>query len=243
MRAGVVAALELEARTLGAPTRRLGGVSVIGDGTLVAVSGMGYAAAAAAAGSLIESGAGALVSWGMAGGLDPALRAGTICIPAAVISRDGARFAADTHWCELVGAAIAARYPVALGTLLTDGRPIDGVDGKAAAFRDTGAVAVDMESTGIAAVAAKRGLPFIAIRAVVDTAGDSLPGAVLAASAAGHVRLSRLIVELLRSPSDMGPLVRLGMRYRAATRALRAVAGTGVLAPLAFATASKSRIA
>jgi hopanoid-associated phosphorylase len=241
--AGVVAALELEARTLGSSIRRGDGLSAIGDGTLVAVSGMGYAAAAAAATTLAEAGAVALVSWGMAGGLDPTLRAGTICIPTAVISRDGATYAADINWRELVGAAIAARHRVVEGTLLSNARVIDDIDGKAAAFRDTGAVAVDMESVGIADIAAKRGLPFIAVRAIVDTAGDALPGVVLAASVAGHVSVARLIVELLRTPADIGPLVRLGFRYRAAARALRAVAVTGVLAPLAFATTSKTRIA
>ncbi len=142
--AGVVAALDLEARTLGTPLRRDDGWSIIGDGTLVAVSGMGSAAAAAAAIKLVEAGAAALVSWGMAGGLDPTLRAGTICIPTVVISRDGARFEADTDWRELVGAAIATRYRVVEGTLLSNSRPIDAIGDKAAAFRDTGAVAVDM---------------------------------------------------------------------------------------------------
>lgn len=241
--AGVVAALELEARTLGSPVRRADGWSAIGDGTMVAVSGMGCLAAAAAARALVEAGAAALVSWGMAGGLDPALRAGTVCIPQLVVSPEGVMFATDADWRELVGAAIGARHPVVEGTLLTSRQAIVDAPGKAAAFRDSGAACVDMESAAVAEVAAQSRLPFVAIRAIVDTAGDTLSRAVVAASVAGHLRVSQLLWELVRAPSEIGGVVRLSIRYRAAMRALRAVAHTGVLAPLAFAAPSTTRAA
>jgi adenosylhomocysteine nucleosidase len=241
--AGVVTALSVEARTLGSPIPRGDGLLEIRDGTLVAVSGIGCTAAATAACALVDAGATALVSWGMAGGLDPTLHAGTICLPSVVISPDGASFVTDHHWRELVGAAIAARRAVVGGKLLTSPRSIDDVAGKAAAFRDTGAAAVDMESLAVAEIASRHDVPFIAVRVIVDTADDALPGAVLAASSAGQVRISRLIQGLIRSPTDLLPLFRLARRYRAATRALAAVAHTGALAPLAFATASATRIA
>ena len=241
--AGVVAALELEARTLGVLTRRADGLSSIGDGTLIAVSGIGTVAAASAARALVEAGATALVSWGLAGGLDPALPAGTICIPHVVIASDGPTFTTDPDWRELLGAAIGARYRVVEGSLLTSPKAIADAAAKAAAFRDTGAAAVDMESSGIAEIAVARRLPFVAIRAIVDAAGDSLPGAVVAASRGGPLRISQLLLELARAPADIGRVIRLSARYRAASRALKAVADTGALAPLAFATTSKTRIA
>ncbi|HWJ34543.1 MAG TPA: hypothetical protein VNR70_04710 [Steroidobacteraceae bacterium] len=241
--AGVVAALAAEARTLGSPVRRSGSLFAAPDGTLVAVSGIGCSAAEAAARALIDAGATALVSWGMAGGLDPALRAGTICLPSAVVSRDGDTFATDPHWRELLTAAIAPRHTVVSGKLLTSTRAIQDVAGKAAAFRETGAAAVDMESLAVARIAATHDLPFIAVRVIVDTAGDMLPAAVLAASRKGHVQISRLILGILRSPRDIAPLVRLAARYRAATRALVAVARTGALAPLVYGSASITRIA
>jgi adenosylhomocysteine nucleosidase len=240
---GVVAALDIEARTLGSSVRRGDGLSVTGNGTLLAVSGIGPTAAAAAASALVDAGATALVSWGMAGGLDPALPAGTICLPDRVIPREGGGFGTDLHWRRLVGAAIAARHTVVGGKLLTNLVLIEDVAGKAAAFRETGAAAVDMESLAVAQIAASHELPFIAVRVIVDTAGDTLPHAVLAASSAGLVRVSRLMQGLMRSPTDLVPLFRLARRYRAAARALTAVARTGVLAPHAFAAASVERIA
>jgi adenosylhomocysteine nucleosidase len=249
--AGVVAALLAEARTLGSPTAGKGaagkvaagrGLFTIHDGTLVAVSGMGCAAAAGAAQALADAGAKGLVSWGMAGGLDPTLSAGTICLPTIVLDAAGGSFSTEHHWREAVGAAIAARRRVVDGTLLTTPQALHDIAGKAAAFRATGAVAVDMESAAVAEVAAKRRLPFLAVRVIVDTAGDALPGSVLAASKGGQVSVPRLLQGLLGAPADLLPLLRLAQRYRAAIRALSAVAHSGALAPLAYAVASGNRI-
>ncbi len=224
-------------------TRRRDGLFEVEDGTLVAVSGMGRAAAVGAADALVEAGATALVSWGLAGGLDPGLRAGTICLPSMVVSRDGAAFATDLHWREILAAAIGGRLVVVSGKLLTSAAAIEDVAAKAAAFGETGAVAVDMESAGVAQIAVVNKLPFVAVRAIVDTAGDTLPGAVMAAGAEGRVRLARLILGIVSSPRELAPLMRLAMRYRAAIRALRAVARTGALAPLAFGAAHSNRVA
>jgi adenosylhomocysteine nucleosidase len=241
--AGVVAALDMEARSLSLRTRRRDGLFEAGDGTLVAVSGMGCAAAVAAAGTLVDAGATALVSWGLAGGLDPRLQAGTICLPSMVVSRDGATFATDFHWREILTAAISQHLSVVSGKLLTSAVAIEDVAAKAAAFGETGAVAVDMESAGVAQVAALNKLPFVAVRAIVDTAGDTLPRAVLAAGTEGRVRFAQLILGIASSPREIAPLLRLAKRYRAATRALGAVARTGALAPLAFGAVHSDRIA
>jgi len=241
--AGVVAALDMEARSLRLQTRRRDGLFEVGDGTLVAVSGMGRAAAAGAAGALVDAGATALVSWGLAGGLDPGLQAGAICLPSMVVSRDGATFVTDLHWREILTAAISQRLIVVSGRLLTSAVAIEDAAAKAAAFRETGAVAVDMESAGVAQIAALNKLPFVAVRAIVDTAGDTLPPAVIAAGTEGRVRLARLILGIVRSPREIAAVLRLAKRYRAAIHALGAVARTGALAPLAFGSAYPNRIA
>jgi nucleoside phosphorylase len=241
--AGVVAALDAEARTLGPRSPSGKGIGTTRDGIRIAVSGIGAAAATVAAQRLIDAGVTSLVSWGLAGGLDPRLCAGTICLPEVVVAFDGTRFSTDHHRRELVAAAIIARRATVSGTLLASERSIDDVAGKAAAFRDTSAVAVDMESLAIARVAAGRGLPFIAIRVIVDTAADTLPAVVLAASSEGRVHMVRLLEGLARSPRDLAPLLRLALRYRAARQALVAVAQSGALAPLAFAAAGADRTA
>ncbi len=243
MSAGVVAALKVEARTLGARAPRDDGLFTLRDGILLAIGGMGAVAAQAAARRLVTAGADSLISWGVAGGLDPALCAGTICLPSIVLSSDGQSFGTDLHWRELVGAAVMGRQPRLGGTLLTHHSAIDEVAGKAAVWRDTGAEAVDMESVAVAEVAAHHTLPFIAVRVIVDTAADTLPRVVMAASRAGDVSMARLLQGLVRSPGQLAPLLRLAARYRAAAGALASVAHSGALALPVFATAAQRRIA
>jgi adenosylhomocysteine nucleosidase len=221
---GVVAALAAEARALGPAAGRMGDVRHLRNGSLLAVSGMGAVAAEAAAAQLIEAGAVALMSFGLAGGLDPALPAGSMVFPSEVISRDGRGLLTSMEWRGRVSAAVQGLGPVCAGKLLTSAQAIDSVADKAAAFRDTGAVAVDMESLAIAQVAAAHHLPFLAVRVIVDTAADVLPRAVVTASSSGQVRIWRLLGAIALAPAELGALIRLAGRYRTATRRLADVA-------------------
>jgi adenosylhomocysteine nucleosidase len=228
---GVVAALASEARTLGPAVRRGDGLSSLGDGALLVVSGMGSARAGIAARRLVDAGVSGLVSFGLAGGLDPGLSAGEIVLPTEIISSSGARFAASPVWREQLRVALTGLRPSVSGVLLSSAAAIDTVAHKARAFRDTGAVAVDMESLGVAEVAATRDLPFIAVRVIVDTAQDALPAAVIAASRGGEVSIRRLIGGLAAAPWELVALIRLAQRYRAANRSLAAVARAGLRTP------------
>jgi adenosylhomocysteine nucleosidase len=221
---GVVAALNAEARMLGPAMPRSDGLSLLGDGALLAVSGMGGAPAAGAARRLLEAGAAALMSFGLAGGLDPALGAGALVLPREIVSRSGARFAASLDWLERLGAALAEQGPVAAGKLLSDVGPIGSVAHKAEAFRSSGAVAADMESFAVAQVAAHARVPFVALRVIVDTARDALPRAVIAASRGGRLSIGRLLGGLGAAPWELFAMMRLARRYRAAMRSL-ALAG------------------
>jgi adenosylhomocysteine nucleosidase len=226
---GVVAALSAEARALG-PSMPRGGnppiceLALLGDGALLAVSGIGCAAAQAAARALIDAGVSALMTFGMAGGLDPALESGSVVLPRELIAADGSRITASRSWRERVAGAVSPLRAVSEGALLTSLRAIDSPADKAAAFRATGAVAVDMESAAVADIAAHHDLPFIAVRVIVDTAADKLPRAVVTASRAGRVQIGRLIAGLVLAPGEVAALIRLTQRYRVATRSLRLIA-------------------
>ena len=227
-----MAALEVEARTLGPYVRRHDGLSSFGDGGLLAVGGMGCARAAIAARKLVDAGASRLVSFGLAGGLDPALNAGTVVLPSAILSRAGAEFITSPDWLAQLSIAVAAQRCVAAGKLLTSSATIDAIADKAAAFRETGAVAVDMESLAIAEVAAAHRLPFVAVRVIVDTAADALPRAVAAASRAGQLSIGRFIGGLALAPGELFAVIRLARRYRTAMLSLKAVARAGLLSSI-----------
>jgi adenosylhomocysteine nucleosidase len=198
-------------------------LATFGDGALLAVSGIGRVAAEAGARALVEAGVSALMTFGMAGGLDPALKAGSVVLPCEMISADGTRVAASRSWRERVAAAVSPLRAVAEGNLLTSAYAIDTPADKAAAFHDTGAAAVDMESAAVAEIASHHNLPFIAVRVIVDTAADTLPRAVVNASRAGRVQIGRLIAGLVLAPGEIGALIRLVQRYRIAMRSLRAI--------------------
>ncbi|HEY2037394.1 MAG TPA: hypothetical protein VGG96_10295 [Steroidobacteraceae bacterium] len=229
---GIVSALAAEAATLGPAARHGTELRQLADGALLAVSGIGRAAAAAAARRLVLAGATALSSFGMAGGLDPTLICGTVLLPEEVVIGDDSG-SGDTvlptsrEWRQRLRAALPDSCIVCTGRLLTSARPIGQPRAKADAWRHAGAAAVDMESAAIAQVAGQAGVPFIALRVIVDTAADELPVAVLAASLGGRLRVGRLIGGLLRAPGEVGALIRLSARYRIASRVLAAVAGPG----------------
>jgi adenosylhomocysteine nucleosidase len=94
----------------------------------------------------------------------------------------------------------------------------------------------------VAEVAAAARLPFLAVRAIVDTAADEVPRAALAALSVGTggLRVGRLLGALALAPGELPALLRLGGRYRSARRALFAVARSGALAPTGLRPAAGS---
>ena len=236
---GIVCALASEARHLGPTVRLAEPLGSLSDGTLVATTGMGWSAASTGARALVAAGAKALASWGMAGGLDPTLQAGAILLPEEIVAAGGRTHWTEPGWRNRVCAAVAVHAPVRGGKLLTSAKAVGSVADKSALFQSTGAVAVDMESAAVAEIAEQQGVPFLAVRVVVDSAADVLPRAVTAAADnEGHLQIWRLIGALALAPNELAPLIRLARRYRAANRSLAAIARSGSLAPAAFSSHS-----
>jgi adenosylhomocysteine nucleosidase len=236
---GIVAALAAEARTLGpAQLPRPGAaggmaINTLPDGTLLVISGMGGDAAGQAALALVAAGARGLLSFGLAGALDPALQAGTVVLPRAVTDGAGKVHTTDDAWRERLAArqgALTDRHPLIVdGPLLSVAQPLTTPATKTQARARTGAVAVDMESFAIARIALEQGVKFAVARVVVDTAADSLPRSVIQATdPRGQVSYPRLLSGLLRRPPDLFALLRLARRYRVALRSLRGLAGAGL---------------
>jgi len=240
---GIVTAMVAEARFLGARVSRRQPRAGLRDAALVQLGGVGPEAAAAAARELVAAGASALVSWGMAGGLDPALRPGSLVLPGEILSHEGAVLPTSAPWCQRLGAAIGPWGEPMRGRLLTSPRPIASVAEKERLFRDTGAAAVDMESYAIAQIAAAHGVPFIAVRVIIDAAQDAVPRAVLAAmNRSGEVQIPRLLAALARAPADLIALLHLARRYRAAGHTLTAIARSGALVASACPDLSLARV-
>jgi nucleoside phosphorylase len=82
-------------------------------------------------------------------------------------------------------------------------------------------LAVDLESAGVAAVAAGRGIPFAAIRVISDGADEDLPLDFARCSGKdGQIRRAALVAGLLRQPAALPALLRLGRNSRRAAERL-----------------------
>ena len=196
---------------LAAEARLLRGCGTVGIG-----GGMPEGAQAAAE-RLVTAGVGALVSVGLAGGLDPARRPGEVIVPHFVWEA-GARYESDPALIALLGGPTVE-------LLAATAAPVASAADKAALFRATGATAVDLESGAVARVAGRHGLPFAVLRVICDPATRDLPPAALAAlDAQGAIGAGRILASLLRHPQQLPALLRLAADAGAARAALRAAA-------------------
>jgi adenosylhomocysteine nucleosidase len=208
---GVVAALEMERRWIGVPE------------PLVETSGIGAKNARAAACRLLDRGATALVSWGAAGGLDPMIGPGTVVLAGVVIGADGSRSEVDLGWRDRLLAKISDSVDVTTAELLDADRPIATAEEKRELHNSTGAGAVDMESAAVASVSKQSGIPFLAVRVVVDTATTALPAAALTMFDEGGQLKRRSLVRLVLRPFELPALVALARANAAAGRSMRGV--------------------
>lgn len=240
-RIGVVCALRSEARHFGGILLKDLGIESLAGGALLVATGIGWQAAAAGADRLAAAGAGALVSWGMAGGLDPELPAGQIFLPSEIVGPDGTLFTTNIPWRESLGATLRELSPLGSGRLVTVNAPVGTVEAKALLFKRSGARAVDMESAAIAQVARSRSLPLLAIRVIVDRASEALPDAIVAASAPGkEISSLRLLGHLVSSPTEYPRVLRLIGSYLRANRSLAKVVASGALPPRKLASSASN---
>jgi hopanoid-associated phosphorylase len=188
----------------------------------VAVCGASPERAEAQARRLVAEGCRALLSWGVAGGLDPALVPGDLVIPADAVAREGRSWALSAAFCGSAAAGVPSR---AGGRILGFDRMVLTAAEKAALHEMTSAVAVDLETQRVALVAAEAGLPVLAIRAIGDPAARTLPELVTRAlDADGRPRFGPVIAGLLRRPGDLGALLRVKRDTDAALATLAGIA-------------------
>ena len=162
-----------------------------------------------------------VISFGVAGGLDPSLKPGDVVLATEVVAGDG-RWLAGLSLNEQVIANLALKRRVVRGGLAGAEEVIVAQARKAALWLQTGAAAVDMESHIAAAYAADAGLPFAALRVISDSAHRSLPA--LAKSAIrpdGKVDLRKILSGVVRDPTALSALVSTGIDFNRALRSLR----------------------
>jgi adenosylhomocysteine nucleosidase len=134
------------------------GVEYIGVGPVMAKDRIGAL--------LAKQVPGLIICTGFAGGLDPQLHTADLVI------------AGNLSTPDLVSRARECLRPgmrCHIGGVASRSEPVESVEAKAALFRETGALAIDMESETVAEACRAAGVPLLVVRTISDPADVPLP--------------------------------------------------------------------
>jgi len=156
-----------------------------------------------------------VVSAGACGALAPDLAVGALVVPQAVLSPDGTR-----HETFAVPSLTRA------GTLLTVTDVVHTPEDKARLWIETGAVAVDTESSVLLEWAKTIGVRAVVVRAVSDTAASGVPPDLAAlVEPGGRVSRGHALRAMLARPGAVADAIALGRGTGAALKSVAAVVG------------------
>lgn len=161
-----------------------------------------------------------ILSFGIAGGIDPQLRPGAVIVASSVIGANGVKGAlpTDERWAQ--GLLRACFHPLHAPVLGVDAPAVEPAD-KLRLFRQTGAAAVDMESHIAASVAAEHGLPLAVLRVVADPVDQRIPQSALAGMREDGTTDARGVLRALKqTPGDLFDLPGVALNAYLAKAAL-----------------------
>ncbi|PZC47474.1 MAG: adenosylhomocysteine nucleosidase [Chloroflexi bacterium] len=218
----VIAALEAEL-----PKMQLDGHTLV-TGT----TGIGHEGARSVTkGILDEHGPAAVLSLGFGGGLRDGLEAGSLVVSPRLqvegqpsLDADSSLLSAATESLKNMG------VPFQLGNCLTVDQVAGNAESKAALGSKTGAAVVDMESYWIAWEAAAAGVPWLALRAIVDPLNRALPPFVVGKDGK-NIRdwVLPALKYILTTPAGIPNLAWLGLASRKARASIER--GVGAILP------------
>jgi nucleoside phosphorylase len=186
------------------------------SGIVVIHTGLGQDAATEAVGALLRTHTPALVvAAGFAGAVDPDLEVGDLVV--ATNYSDPELLARSRNRARGAGR-------VFFGALQTVPRVLETCEAKRQLARESDALAVEMETSAIAAECQHRGIPLLALRAISDTASTPLPIPFAASYdlLAQRPRPFGVMLHLLRHPKAALPLARFIRDLAVARAALTA---------------------
>jgi adenosylhomocysteine nucleosidase len=163
-----------------------------------------------------------VISFGVAGGLDPTLKSGDVVVATEVLAGDARWLAGLSLNDDLIASMGLGRRRIVRGRLAGAEQVVAARHLKAALHLETGAAAVDMESHIAAEYAANAGLPFAALRVVSDPAHRALPPLAMAAiKPNGDIDLRKVLRSVARNPRTLRDLVTTGIDFNRALKSLR----------------------
>jgi adenosylhomocysteine nucleosidase len=192
------------------------------DGAVVACAGARPQKARWLARELIKKGATRLMSFGIAGGLEPGLPIGSLVVGSQVSSVDST-WACDDAWINKLSHSLPEGH---CGGVWGSEFLVPTATDKAALYHKSRCLIVDMESQAAAQVAAEANVPLAVVRAVCDTSDMDVPPVVMASiKEDGSINYTRAIGHILRHPSEVPDLFHMG---KGTSRALKVLEGAVV---------------
>jgi adenosylhomocysteine nucleosidase len=166
-----------------------------------------------------------VISFGVAGGLNPQWAVGDLIVPSEINFQrrhfPTSKTLSDEIRAKVSASGVKPRDGVIAGVeTMTD----SNVEWRKKLRAETKGDAVDMESHIAAEFAERNGLPFTAVRVLSDAVGDTFPSAARTnLDAKGGVQGSLVFKELLKDPFQMGSLLKIGRNFNSATDVLKQV--------------------
>jgi adenosylhomocysteine nucleosidase len=177
----------------------------VGQGVLVVCRASGCELSGALQQAL-RQGCRSIISFGIAGGLAPDLRAGDVVVASAIRDSHTTR-ATDPTWSRRLLATVP---DIRHGPVIGVNSAVLDPKAKRDLHAGTGAVAVDMESHLVAQAAHAHNLAFAAIRVVADPVHRAIPEAALTAvGPAGNTKVSPVLREILARPTQLSAFIRI----------------------------------
>jgi len=170
---------------------------------------------------LVKKGAKRLLSFGIAGGLEPGLPIGSMIIGTHISSVDG-RWECDKEWIN----GFVQKLPEAhCGGVWGSEYLVGTAKDKRVHYERSRCLIVDMESHCAAQIASEAGLPLAVLRVVCDNSDMNVPPLVMdAINEDGSINVGRALLSLLRHPLQIPGLVHVGRGTGKALKILESAA-------------------
>ena len=219
------------------PVNEGGGLmkGVLGEtGVLVSAVGIGAKKTEEVVSQLMrEHGVTEIVAMGYAGAADPTLKTGDLVLgtDTCLVNESGQSEIHSRAAVSALDGKLLARaelglsgwgIPYRAGKIGTVMRVVTDPRAKRELAERFGIRAVDMETYHVAEAVSHYGLPFLAVRAIVDTVEMQLPEGLDALYEEGRVSVARSLGYVVNHPGELWRLSGLGLKARAADKALNA---------------------
>jgi adenosylhomocysteine nucleosidase len=222
---GIIAALPAEAACLTNKKLDIASPVEIQKDIYLCLSGMGYESSSTAVKKCLDFNIDGLISWGVAGALEPSLNSGDIVFAETIINQDKTYPTSDDWKNKLLDHFSKTDFKILNANIASSLEICATATDKNRLLNKTGAIAVDMESAAIADIAIKHELDFLVIRAIADEANTSIPEAVLKfTDNLGKPEIFNFVSSCISKPTQIREITKLAKSYKIALNTLSHIA-------------------